>query len=166
MPPLFMKSISLTLQAEGEATPTEFNCNVRVATIEASAGDTVTFEPLCEDGAYSEAEPTTYALHLTGAQDWTSDTVPTAVGLARYLDDHEGLSAAFEFQAHGATTDPSEDKPAKSGTCILQAPSYGGEKSTYAELDVTLPVVGKPVNVVAPSAFVAAARDAVAQDDG
>jgi hypothetical protein len=160
MPPLFMKSISLTLQAEGQATPVEFNCNVRIATIEVEAGDVVTFEPLCEDGAYSESEPPTYAMHLVGAQDWTSNTVPASIGLARYLDDFAGLSAAFEFQAHGQDVAASADQPAKAGTLILQAPSYGGEKSTYAELDVSMPIVGKPTNVVAPTAFRAAGRAA------
>ena len=157
MPPLFMKSVSLTLQAAGQPTPIEFNCNVRIATVEAAAGDAVTFEPLCEDGAYSESTPTTYALHLVGAQDWTGTP---AYGLTRYLDEFEGLSAAFELQAHGQDIDPSPDQPAKSGTCILAAPSYGGEKSTYAEFDVTMPIVGKPATVIAPSTFNAEGRAA------
>jgi hypothetical protein len=152
MPPLFMKSVSLTLQAAGEATPIEFNCNVRLAAIEAEAGDAVTFEPLCEDGAYSESEPTTYALHLVGAQDWTGTP---AYGLTRYLDEFEGLAAAFEFQAHGAGVVPSADQPAKSGSCILAAPNYGGEKSTYAEFDVSMPIVGKPTLVVSGTTFAA-----------
>jgi hypothetical protein len=160
MPPLFMKSISLTLQAAGELAPVEFNCNVRIATIEAAAGDVVTFEPLCEDGAYSESGPTSYALHLVGAQDWGT----ASNGLARYLDDHESATAAFEFQAHGAAVTPSDEQPAKGGSCVLVAPNYGGEKTTYAEFDVTLPIVGKPELITTLSALLAAAREPAAED--
>jgi hypothetical protein len=161
MPPLFMKAVSLTLQAEGEAAPTEFHCNVRIAAIEASAGDVVTYEPLCEDGAYSESGPTSYALHLVGAQDWTGAVA--GYGLARYLDDFEGKSAAFEYWPFGEVSAPTDDKPAKAGTCVLIAPNFGGEKSTYAEFDCVLPIVGKPTNVVAADGLAAQAADAAGE---
>jgi hypothetical protein len=152
MPPLFMKTVTLTLlEAGGTGAGAEFNCNVKAATVEASPGDTVTYQTLCPDGTYSQPGATTYDLHLVGVQDWD------APGLARFLDDNEGVACAFVVQAHGAGVAPSVDKPAKTGTCILVAPSYGGEVDNWAEFDVTLPIMGKPTTATAPVVLVAPA---------
>jgi len=42
--------------------------------------------------------------------------------------------------------------PAKTGTCTLAAPSYGGTVGEYAEFDVTLPITGKPSTVTTGTA--------------
>lgn len=152
MPPLFMKSISLTLKVAGDAgAASEFNCQVHSGTIEAEPGDDVTYQTLCPDGTYSQRGKTTYALHLVGVQAWD------AAALARFLDEHDGESLEFYYQAHDAVA--SDDTPAKSGVCIGQAPSYGGEVETWAEYDVVLPINGKPATVTAPPAALVASAD-------
>jgi hypothetical protein len=153
MAPLFMKTISLTLKVSGDVAPaTEFLCEVHSAVIEAEPGDDVTYQVLCPDGTYSQRGATTYALHLVGVQNWD------APGLARFLDEHDGVALDFVFQAHGHDVAPSAATPAKSGTCIGQAPSYGGEVETWAEYDVALPISGRPVTVTV-DALAAAAGD-------
>lgn len=154
MAPLFMREISLTLMVAGGPGPaTEFHCDVHSATIEAEPGDDVTYQTLCVDGSYSQRGKTTYALHLVGVQNWD------APGLARFLDEHDGDSLDFVFQAHGSAVAPSAATPAKSGTCIGQAPSYGGEADTWAEYDVSLPITGVPVTVVAAALEAGATAD-------
>lgn len=151
MAPLFMREISLTLKAGAEAA-VEYKCDVHAASIEPEAGDVVTYVTLCPDGTYSQRSATTYTLHLVGVQNWD------AAGLARYLDAHDGQTLTFAFNAHGAGA-PSASAPAKAGTCIGMAPTYGGERDTWAEFDVELPVSGIPATVVS-----AAELDAVLAD--
>jgi len=137
-----MREISLTLD-DGVTPATEFKCDVHAATIEPEAGDVVTYVTLCPDGTYSQRAATTYVLHLVGVQNWD------APGLARYLDEHDGVELTFVYQAHG-DVDPSETAPAKSGVCIGQSPAYGGERDTWAEYDVELPISGTPETLTAP----------------
>ena len=152
MAPLFMREISLTLDDGVQPTPTEFKCDVHAASIEPEAGDVVTYVTLCPDGTYSQRAATTYTLHLVGVQNWD------APGLARYLDEHDGVELTFVYNAHGAGA-PSDAAPAKSGICIGQSPTYGGERDTWAEYDVELPVSGTPETLTAaPTADAAAAR--------
>jgi len=129
MSALFMKEVGLTL-AVGAGTPEEFDCHVSQAILEVTAGDVITYNVLCEGGSMSRAADPTYALHLVGVQDW--DGTVGAIALARFLDDHAGELATFVYQAHGLGVAPSAATPAKSGTCQLQAPSYGGEVNTWA----------------------------------
>lgn len=144
MAPLFMREISLTLD-DGVTPATEFRCDVHAATIEPEAGDTVTYVTLCPDGTYSQRAATTYALHLIGVQNWD------AAGLARYLDEHDGQELTFVYNPHG-TGVPSDTAPAKTGVCIGQAPAFGGERDTWAEYDVELPVSGTPETLTAAPA--------------
>jgi hypothetical protein len=141
-----MKEIGLTL-AIGAGTPEEFDCHVGQAILEAKAGDVVTYTTLCANGSMSRSGNPTYTLHLVGVQDW--DGTAGSIGLARFLDDHVGEVAEFVFQAHGLGVAPSPATPAKSGSCELQAPSYGGEADKWAEFDVSLPITGAPVTLVA-----------------
>jgi hypothetical protein len=156
MAPLFMREISLTLATVSPpGTPTEFKCDVHAATIEPSAGDVVTYVTLCPDGTFSQRAATTYELHLVGVQNWDAD------GLALFLDENDGLELAFVFQAHGAAA-PSAATPAKSGTCIGMAPTYGGERDTWAEYDVTLPISGVPDTVVTATAAASSSKASAA----
>jgi hypothetical protein len=155
MPPLFMKEISLTLQAADDLAGTEFHCDVHAATLEASPGDVVTYVTLCPDGTYSQSAADTFTLHLIGAQRWSDETDTDGEGLARYLDDHAGEELTFVYQAHGSMA-PSALQPAKAGVCIAQHPAYGGERDTWAEFDVSLPINGVPETLTAPPT----ARDA------
>ena len=155
MAPLFMREISLTLD-DGSA-PVEFHCDVHAATIEPEAGDVVTYVTLCPDGTYSQRAATTYVLHLVGVQNWD------APGLARYLDEHDGQELTFIFNAHGSDV-PSATAPAKTGVCIAQSPAYGGERDTWAEYDVELPVNGVPETLTAaPTAATTSSRKSKAE---
>jgi hypothetical protein len=147
--PLFMRDVSLTFALVSAGVRVEYNCDAHLAAIESAPGDDVSYATLCPEGSFSEIGRTTYALHVVAVQDW-SDT-----GLARFLWDNEGAAADFQYQAHGATVDPSAAAPGMAGTVTLVAPNYGGEAETYAELDVTMPCKSKPT--IAVAAFPAAA---------
>lgn len=151
--PLFMRDVSLTLQLAA-GTREEFNCDAHTAEIVTTAGDPVTYQTLCPDGSFTEIAKSSYELHIVAAQDWS------ATGLARFLWDHEGELAEFQYQAHGAdvagANAPSTSQPGMTGTVRLVAPNYGGEVENYAELDVTMPCSSKPT--IATAAFPAVAE--------
>lgn len=142
--PLFMRDVNLLLRISGDATaPVEFNCDVHTAAIEPSAGDEVTYSTLCAEGSYSSRGKTSYALHVVAGQRYATD------GLARFLWDHDGEVAEFQYQAHGDGVTPTAELPGMAGEVVLVAGNYGGEVDTYAELDVTLACTTKPTMIVA-----------------
>lgn len=141
--PLFMQDVKLTLKLlPAGPTRVAFECDLSMAEIVPSPGDEVTYQTLCASGSYSSIGKTTYALHLVAAQRWATD------GLATFLWDNDGALAEFQYQAHGTAVANAADTPGMSGTVRLVAGNYGGEVSTYAELDVTLPCTTKPTKVV------------------
>jgi hypothetical protein len=148
---LFMKEVSLTLVV-GAGVPAEFNCNVSQAMVEAEPGDVVTYAtlggPSCTQSRSADPK---YTLHLVGMQDW--DGSAGSIGLARFLEDNAGELATFVFQAHGVGVDPSDVAPAKTGTCQLLPPLYGGEVDKWAEFDVALPISGRPELVTSAAAL-------------
>lgn len=150
--PLFMRDVSLTLTI-GADPALEVNCDVHTVEVETTPGDEVQYVTLCPDGTFSEVGRSSYALHITAAQDWAAD------GLARVLWDNEGELAEFRYQAHGSDVAgadaPSDSAPGMMGEIRLVAPTYGGEADAFAELEVTLPCTTKPQLVT--SAFPAAA---------
>ena len=117
--PLFMRDVSLTLKlTTGAGERVEYNCDAHLAAIESTAGDEVTYATLCPEGSFSGASGrSTYALHIVAAQDWS------ATGLARFLWDHEGEPAEFQYQAHGATTPAADATPGMTGTVSLSPPT-------------------------------------------
>lgn len=141
--PLFMQDVTLNLKLTGGPTRTEYNCDVHLAEILSTPGDTVEYVTLCPSGAYSSIGKTTYSLHIVAAQRWAVD------GLATFLWDNDGQLADFQYQAHGAGLTPSAVAPGMSGQVRLVAPNYGGEAQAYAELDVELPCSTKPTKIVA-----------------
>jgi hypothetical protein len=155
--PLFMRDVSLKLKL-GAATAVEFNCDAHLAEVLTTPGDDVTYETLCATGSFSNIGRSSYQLHIVALQDWSS------TGLANFLWAHEGELATFQYQAHGTAVVPSASAPGMTGEVRLVAPNYGGEASTYAELDVTMPCTNKPTMAVA--AFPAMAEaEAPAEDD-
>lgn len=144
--PLFMRDVSLQLTIGAEPA-LEVNCDVHTVEVAVEPGDVVTYQTLCADGSFSEPGRSSYALHITAAQDWS------ATGLARVLWEHEGESATFRYQAHGSDVAgadaPSDAAPGMMGELTIVAPTYGGEADTFAELDVTLPCSSKPELIVA-----------------
>lgn len=132
--PLFVKDaiVSLTFDA-GPASLVE--CHVRRAAVVPTPGATVTYQPLCSDASYSETAADTFALELTGVQDWS------ATGLARLLWDNAGEDVAFSIAAYGAIA---ANTPAMTGVCKAVRPAYGGTADEWGEFDVELPIVGIP----------------------
>lgn len=159
--PLFMRDVSLTLTIGAEPA-LEVNCDVHTVEVAVEPGDVVTYQTLCPDGSFSQPGRSSYALHITAAQDWSAE------GLARVLWEHEGESAEFRYQAHGSDVAgadaPSDATPGMMGEVRLIAPTYGGEADTFAELDVTLPCSSKPELLA--SAFPAGTRYGSAANGG
>jgi hypothetical protein len=135
---LFMRQATVSLKV-GATAAVQYQGQVSTAAVEVEAGDVVTY-PVLDGTVPSNVGPESYALHLVAAQDWTA-----ASGLARFLWDQAGQDATFYLSAYGAGAAPAVGKPAVSGTVRLVAPTYGGEVNTYAELDVTLPCLAKPL---------------------
>jgi hypothetical protein len=162
---LFMKTVLLSLKVGAGASKT-FTCTLKSASVDAKAGDTVEYPTLSSSCTYRQLGATTYALHLIGVQDFDP---ASPSGLAAFLDANDGATASFWFQAHGEAVAAAATTPAKSGTCVLVAPSYGGEVNKWAEYDVTLPISGKPLTVTTGSppalldALLADDQDAIAE---
>lgn len=160
MTALYMQEISLTLDDGGAGGPVEFDCNVHAATLEAEAGDVVTYVTLCAGGTMTRQKASTFTLHLIGVQDWDGTT--GKVGLARYLADHAGDMLEAIYQAHGKGVPPSEVEPAYRVQVQAVQPSYGGKAEEFAEFDVSLPVSGEPELLTAPPSGTTLAAEAVA----
>jgi hypothetical protein len=134
---LFMKDATLTMKV-GAGADAEFNGDCSSAAIEVTAGDEVQY-PTLDGEVASNVGPASYALAITAGQDWT------ATGLARFLWDNDGQTADFTYNAHGKDAAPSTSTPAVVGQVRLVAGSYGGEVGTFAEIQVSLPCLAKPV---------------------
>jgi hypothetical protein len=143
--PLFMRDVSLTLKVlPAGPTRVQFNCDVHLAEVVSTPGDTIEYQTLCPTGSFSSVGKTTYGLHIVAAQDWST------TGLARFLWDNDGAQAEFQYQPHGAAVmPPTAAQPGMTGIVRLIAPTMGGEADTYAELEVELPCSSKPTLAVA-----------------
>ena len=147
---LFMKTALFTLKlASGTDVP--FQGDAADVHVEVSAGDVVEY-PTLDGNVAANTEPESYALVMRAGQDYT------ATGLARFLWDNANAVADVTLNAHGATATAGPDTPAVTGQVKLVPVAYGGEVGTFAEFEVTLPFLAKPV--LDSSAVVAAAADA------
>lgn len=134
---LFVKDASLKLKlAAGSLI--EFNMETASAHIEVSPGDTVEY-PTLDGGVASNVGPESYSLVIRAAQNYSAE------GLARFLWDNGGAILDFDYQAHGKTAVKSAATPAVTGQVRAVPGNYGGEVGTFAEIEVTLPCIAKPV---------------------
>jgi len=133
---LFMKDATLKLKV-GAGTLVEYNGDTSSAAIEVTPGSEVSYPTLDGNVASNVGSPT-YALTITAGQVWAT------TGLARFLWDHDGEIADFQYNAHGKTALPTPSTPSVVGQVRLVAGSYGGEVDTFAEIDVSLPCIAKP----------------------
>lgn len=134
---LFMKTALFSLKV-GAGTIKTFQGDAADVHVEVSAGDKVEYPTL--DGAVaSNVEPESYALVLRAGQDYT------ATGLARFLWDNNGQIADVVVNAFGQAAVPGAATPAVKGQVTLFPVQYGGEVGTFAEFEVTLPFVAKPL---------------------
>lgn len=133
---LFMKTAKFSLSIAG--TPADFQGDAADVHVEVEAGDTINY-PTLDGNVASNTEAETYSLVMRAGQDYS------ATGLARFLWDHAGETADVILNAHGATAIASDDTPEVTGQVKCIPVQYGGEVSTFAEFEVTLPFIAKPV---------------------
>ena len=138
---LFMKTALFTLKV-GAGTVKPFQGDAADVHVEVSPGDSVEY-PTLDGSVASNVEPESYALVMRAGQDYTAN------GLARFLWDNNGAIADVVVNAFGQTAVPGPATPAIKGQVVLTAVSYGGEVGTFAEFEVTLPFVAKPVLAIA-----------------
>src|SRR5262245_57990810 len=134
---LFMKDATLKLKIPAGSL-TEFNLETASCHIEVTPGDEQKY-PTLDGGVSSQVGPESYALVIRAAQNYS------AAGLARFLWDNNGAILDFDYNAHGKTAVKSTETPAVTGQVRAVPGAYGGEVGTFAEIEVTLPCIAKPV---------------------
>jgi hypothetical protein len=134
-----MKTAKFTLTVPATTgTAAEFQGDAADVHVEVEAGDVVEY-PTLDGNVASNVEAETYSLVMRAGQDYG----PT--GLARFLWDNAGEIADVVLNAHGSTAVASDTTPEVTGQVTLIPVTYGGEVSTFAEFEVTLPFLAKPV---------------------
>lgn len=149
---LFIKTakFSLTIPS-GTGTPIEFQGDAADVHVEVEAGETVTY-PTLDGNVASNSESETYSLVMRAGQDYSS------TGLARFMWDNADAVADVVLNAHGSAAVASAETPEVRGKVKLIPVAYGGEVSTFAEFEVTLPFTEKPTLADAPEVVAAAAK--------
>jgi hypothetical protein len=138
---LFIKTAKFTLGLAG--TDKQFEGDAADVHVEVEAGETVDY-PTLDGNVASNSAPETYSLVMRAGQDYSS------TGLARFLWDNAGEVATIALNAHGMGVAASAETPEVQGTVKLIPVQYGGEVSTFAEFEVTLPFTAKPVLATTP----------------
>jgi len=133
-----MKTALFTMTTTPPGTSAPFQGDAADVHVEVSAGDVVEY-PTLDGNVASNSEPESYALVMRAGQDYSS------TGLARFLWDHAGETADIVLNAHGQTASGGTDTPAVTGQVKLVPVTYGGEVGTFAEFEITLPFLAKPV---------------------
>ena len=90
------------------------------------------------DAVYSDETAPTYAVEITGIQDWE-----TSASLCNYLLDHEGETVDFSYMPNAA------GKVAFDSEVTIAAPEIGGPVGTYNEFSITMGST-KPVRTRLP----------------
>jgi hypothetical protein len=134
---LFMKTAKFTLKV-GAGQAQEFQGDAADVHVEVEAGDVVEY-PTLDGNVAANAEAESYTLVMRAGQDYSS------TGLARFLWDNSGQVADVVLNAYGATAAAGAETPEVTGQVTLIPVQYGGEVSTFAEFEVTLPFIAKPV---------------------
>jgi len=135
---LFMKTALFTLTTTPPGSAAPFQGDAADVHVEVSAGDVVEY-PTLDGNVASNSEPESYALVMRAGQDYTS------TGLARFLWDNAGATADVVLNAFGQTATAGPETPAVTGQVKLVPVAYGGAVGEFAEFEVTLPFLAKPV---------------------
>lgn len=139
---LFMKTAKFTMKI-GAGTLKTFQGDVADVHVEVSAGDVVEY-PTLDGNVAANTEPESYALSVRAGQDYS------ATGLARFLWDNAGLVADIVLNAFGQAAVESAATPSVTGQVTCVPVQYGGEVGTFAEFEVTLPFLSKPLLDITP----------------
>ena len=135
--PQLLKIITFSLAG------TDFSDDVLDVEVVPTPGDVLSVRTL--DGVtHSDAQAESWSLRVRAILDWDS----VRPGLAWYLFDNKGDSAAFLFR--DTTGAISTTKPGIGGTVKLVPLPYGGVGNEYAEGEVLLPIDGDPVPDITP----------------
>jgi hypothetical protein len=139
---MFIKKAKFTLKVgAGSALP--FQGEAADVHVEVTAGDTVDY-PTLDGNVQSNAEAETYALVLRAGQNYGTG------GLARFLWDNKGAVLDVEVNAFGDTATAGPTTPSITGQVHAIPVQYGGEVSTFAEFEVTLPFLTTPLLDITP----------------
>lgn len=143
--PLFIRYAKLTLTNDGTPTPTtmDFECSATEIAVTSEGGDVTSISTQCPEGSFSEVNPRTYSLTITGVQD-----VEDVDGLLWFAWLHEGEVWHAMFYPK---TD-SQKAPVGNGmkgdvTISLPDTIGGGEPGNYATTELVFPYVGRPTLV-------------------
>jgi hypothetical protein len=139
---LFLKTAKFTMKV-GAGPVKTFQGDAADVHVEVTAGDVVEY-PTLDGNVAANTEPESYALSMRAGQDYS------ATGLARFLWDNAGLVADIVLNAFGQAVAASAATPEVTGQVTLIPVAYGGEVGTFAEFEVTLPFVAKPVLDITP----------------
>lgn len=135
---LFIKDASVKLKVTGAGSLVEYNGEVQSAAVEPEPGDESSF-PTLDGNVAKGIGPASYALVLTAGQNWA------AAGLSTFLFNNAGATLDFEIQAHGAGVAYAPATPGMTGQCRAVPGNYGGEVGNFAEYEVSLPCLAKPL---------------------
>ena len=128
-------TFTLTDSAGTPSSATSFKEDAVGIQIVNEAGDVQSILTL--DGVtHQDASSSTWFLEIEAVIDW--DT--TRPGLAYYLFNNEGDTAAFVFAWNTATV--STSNPQITGNCVLVPLPYGGTGNEFATATVRLPITG------------------------
>ena len=135
---LFIKTAKFSLSIDDGTTVKQFEGDAADVHVEVEAGETVSY-PTLDGNVASNSEAETYSLVMRAGQDYSS------TGLARFMWDNANAVADVILNAHGMGVAASAETPEVQGQVKLIPVAYGGEVSTFAEFEVTLPFIAKPV---------------------
>ena len=139
---LFIKTAKFTLKV-GAGPAEQFQGDAADVHVEVTAGDVVEY-PTLDGNVAANTEPEAYALVMRAGQDYSS------AGLARFLWDNKGQVADVELNAFGQSISAAAETPSVVGQVTLIPVQYGGEVSTFAEFEVTLPFIAAPTLAITP----------------
>lgn len=147
--PIVNGTYVVTLIAQGEVgSGVDYACQISEATIGATAGDTTSFDALCDGASYKAVKPTEWTLTLHYAQDFA------AGGIALWLFENDGKPFNFEMSPYGV--DAAVASPSFSGSGrVIAGPVGSGAKGEFAEGEVELPLDSKPTLNSTPPTLVA-----------
>lgn len=115
--------------------PTQFECQVRSATVANNTADGDQVFTLCPEGEFREETDPNYALEIQFLSDWRSN------GISDFLVEHDGEIADFTYEHH---PDIPAEHTTRTGQVYIKAPNQGGEARATETQEVTLLCIGKP----------------------
>jgi hypothetical protein len=142
--PVYLRDAWVKFKKTTAGTLVQYSCQVKRFALVPEPGEEVTYATLGTNCSWTEIGTSTWSLEIDGVQGWGA-----ADGLARFLFDNEGADLTFQVDQYGIAHTPTAEEPGFTGSCRAVPTVYGGEKDTYSEFEVVLPVSGKPTLVVA-----------------